>query len=80
MSSYFPKSALMVDYYIVNEEGACVWEGGNPARAIEAYRAAPAGCRVLMAGFDTDGVETIPVGQPLDVTALIGAVRGGWVW
>jgi hypothetical protein len=34
----------------------------------------------LVSGWDTDGIETIPTGQPVDVTALIGAVRGGWVW
>jgi hypothetical protein len=78
--SYFPKSALMIRYDIVNEEGEGIWEGGNPALAIEAYRAAPAGCRVLVSGWDTDGIETLPTGQPIDVTALIGAVRGGWVW
>ncbi len=78
--SYFPKSALMIRYDIVNEEGEGIWEGGNPALAVEAYRNAPAGCRVLVSGWDTDGIETIPTGQPIDVTALIGAVRGGWVW
>lgn len=78
--SYFPKSALMLEYHIVNQEGESIWEGGNPARAIEAFRASPRDCRLLVTGWETDGIETIPTGQPVDVTALIGAVRGGWVW
>jgi hypothetical protein len=80
MLNQYHKPALMIQYDIINAEGEGIWEGGNPARAIEAYRAAPAGCRVLVSGWETDGIETIPTGQPIDVTALIGAVRGGWVW
>ena len=78
--SYFPKSALMLTYDVVNSEGEGIWHGANPALAIEAYRAAPANSRVMVSGWDTDGIETIPTGQPVDVTALIGAVRGGWIW
>jgi len=78
--SYFGKSALMIRYDIVTSEGEGIWEGGNPAYAIEAFRNAPSDSRLLMSGWETDGIETIPTGQPLDVTPLIGAVRGGWVW
>lgn len=80
MLNIYNKAATMIRYDIVNAQGEGIWEGGNPARAIEAFRSSPRDCRLYVSGWETDGIETLPTGQPVDVTALIGAVRGGWVW
>ena len=80
MLNIYTKPALMIQYDIVDAEGVGVWTGGNPAYAIEAFRSSPKDCRLLVSGWETDGIETMPTGQPVDVTALIGAVRGGWIW
>ena len=80
MINQYTKPALMIQYDIINAEGEGIWEGGNAAYAIEAFRSAPSDSRLLVSGWETDGIETLPTGQPIDVTALVGAVRGGWVW
>ena len=71
---------IVLQYLVVSPEGEVTWQGDNPARAIEAYRELPHNSRVLVQGWERAGEGEIPTGRPIDVTSLIGAVRGGWVW
>ena len=81
MSSFHPKeSPLSLLYEVVDSEGNTVWAGSKPVDAIAEYRNKALGSRLLVSGWDADDVAAMPVGQPLDITDLIGAVRGGWVW
>ena len=74
------KSPLSLLYEVVDGEGNTVWAGENPSEAIKAYQSQPIGTRLLVSGWEGSEPEDMPVGQPLDITELIGAVRGGWVW
>lgn len=79
--SFHPKeSPLSLFYEVVEREGNTIWGGENPVEAIEAYRSQPIGTRLLVSGWEGNEPEDMPVGQPLDITGIIGAVRGGWIW
>jgi len=71
---------IVLEYLVISPEGDVTWQGDNPARAIEAYRELPANSRVLVQGWERADTTELPTGRPVDVTSLIGAVRGGWVW
>lgn len=78
--SFHPqKSALSLFYEVVGEDGESRWGGESPVEAIQWYKAAPAGARVLVSGWESDDLDAQPVGQPLDITQFIAAVRGGWL-
>jgi hypothetical protein len=80
MNFHPTESPLSLFYEVVAGDGNTVWGGENPAEAIKAYRSQPIGTRLLVSGWEGNEPEDMPVGQPLDITELIGAVRGGWVW
>jgi hypothetical protein len=80
MSFHPTHEALFIFYEVIDSEGVTTFEGDKAGEAVEAFKSAPAGARLLVSGWDTLEEEGILVGQPLDVTALVGAVRGGWVW
>ena len=81
MNNYIEmRTDIVIEYLVVSPEGEVTWQGDNPARAIEAYRALPASSRLLVQGWEKVGAGELPTGRPVDVTSLIGAVRGGWVW
>lgn len=84
MSFHPTHEALFIFYEVIDSEGVTTFEGDKASEAVQAFKSAPAGARLLVSGWQTDDTElTIDahmIGQPLDVTALVGAVRGGWVW
>ena len=69
-----------VNFYMVTHQGEDVWSGGSEWEAIEAYRKAPTGSKLVVTLWDSDDDDAHLIGQQIDITALIGAVRGGWVW
>lgn len=79
MSFHPSKSPLSLLYEVVDGEGNTVWAGENPVEAIEAFRSLPVGTRLLVSGWEGNEPEDMPVGQPLDITYLIGAVRAVWI-
>lgn len=80
MSKYPKDQELSLLYEVVDAEGESQWGGESPAKAIEWYRQAPIGSRLFVSGWDSDDLDAHPVGRALDITELIGAVRGGWIW
>lgn len=81
MNNYIEmRTDILIEYIVVSPEGEVTWQGNSPARAIEAYKELPTNSRVLVQGWEKTGTSELPTGRPVDVTALIGAVRGGWVW
>lgn len=69
-----------VNFYQVTHEGEDLWSGGNEHEAVTAYRSAPTGSKLIVTLWDSDEDEAHLIGQQIDITKLIGAVRGGWVW
>ena len=69
-----------VNFYQVTHGGEDLWSGGNEHEAIEAYRNAPTGSRLIVTLWADEGEDAHLIGQQIDITKLIGAVRGGWVW
>ena len=84
MSFHPTHEAPFIFYEVIDSEGVTTHEGDSAGEAVAAFRSAPVGARLLVSGWQTDDTELTAdaqlIGQPLDVTALVGAVRGGWVW
>jgi hypothetical protein len=78
--SFHPKtSSLSLFYEVVEGDGETRWGGESPIEAIQWYKSAPIGTRILVSGWESDDIDAQPVGQPLDLTDFIAAVRGGWL-
>jgi len=78
--SFHPKtSSLNLFYEVVEGDGETRWGGESPIEAIQWYKSAPVGTRILVSGWESDDIDAQPVGQPLDLTDFIAAVRGGWL-
>ena len=71
---------LNLFYEVIDSEGETTYGGGSPATAVEFFRQSPTGSRVYVSAWDSDDIDAQPLGPAIDVTQLIGAVRGGWVW
>ena len=69
------KSALALLFEVVEEEGETRWGGESAHDAMTWFKLAPAGSRLLVSGWESDDLDSQPVGQPLDITNLIAAVR-----
>jgi hypothetical protein len=69
-----------VNFYQVTHEGLDLWSGGSEGEAIEEYRKAPAGSRFIVTLWESEDEDAHIIGQQIDLTKLIGAVRGGWIW
>ena len=74
--SFHPRqSSLKLFYEVVEEDGQTRWGGASAFDAVTWFKLAPAGSRMLISGWESDDVDAMPVGQPLDVTDLIAAIR-----
>lgn len=74
--SFHPvKSDLSLLWEVVEADGETRWGGASALDAMEWFKLAPAGSRLLVMAFEGEGEDDLPVGQPIDVTDLIGAVR-----
>ena len=69
-----------VNFYQVTLDGVDLWSGGKEWEAVEAYRNAPTGSRFIVTLWDSEGEDAHLIGQQIDITKLIGSIRGGWVW
>ena len=72
ISFHPPKSALVLLYEVVDEWGNAEW-GGNSAREALAWIASsPTATRILVSGWTTDDDDAYLVGEPLDITTIVG--------
>lgn len=72
-----PKSDLILFYEIVEPGTGIRWGGGSCIDAIQWLNLAPAGSRLLISAWDSDEEDAHLVGQTIDVTDLIKAVKNG---
>lgn len=69
-----------VNFYQVTHEGEDIWSGGQEWQVVEEWRKAPPGSRLIVTLWESGEDDAHIIGQQIDLTKLIGAVRGGWVW
>jgi hypothetical protein len=78
--SKLAKQGASLFYEVADSEGNTTYGGGSPAKAVEWFRQSPAGSRLFVTAWESDDLDAQPVGPALDLTELVGAVRGGWIW
>jgi hypothetical protein len=74
------KLVSSVNFYQVTHEGEDIWSGGQEWQAVEEWRKAPPSSRLIVTLWESGEEDAHLIGQQIDITRLIGAVRGGWVW
>lgn len=69
-----------VNFYQITLAGEDFWSGGKEWQVVEEWRKAPPGSRLIVTLWDSEGDDAHLIGQQIDITDLVGAIRGGWVW
>lgn len=69
-----------VNFYQITLAGEDLWSGGKEWQVVEEWRKAPPGSRLIVTLWDSEGDDAHLIGQQIDITELVGAIRGGWVW
>ena len=69
-----------VNFYQITLGGEDLWSGGKEWQVVEEWRKAPPGSRLIVTLWDSEGDDAHLIGQQIDITDLVGAIRGGWVW
>ena len=64
------KSSLKLFYEVIEPDGETRWGGERAVDAINWLHLAPRGSRLLVSGWESDDLDALPVGQPLDVTEM----------
>jgi hypothetical protein len=67
-------------FEVADSDGETTYGGESPVLAIQWFRQSPAGSRLYVTAWDGNEVESQPLGPAIDLTELVGAVRGGWIW
>lgn len=70
------KSGLKLFYEVIEPDGETRWGGERVFDAINWLHLAPRGSRLLVSGWESDDLDALPVGQPLDVTELYQTLKG----
>jgi hypothetical protein len=70
------KSPLSLFYEVIEPDGETRWGGERVFDAICWLHLAPRGSRLLVSGWESDDIDAIPIGQPLDVTELYQMLKG----
>ena len=66
-----------VFYEVADEDGETIWGGASEHEAVEWFYRSPAGSRLYVSAWESDDLDSQPIGRTIDITPLIGAVRGG---
>ena len=66
-----PKSALILLYEVVGEDGKAEWGGNSEREALAWIVNSPTATRILVSGWESDDEDAHLVGQPLDITAIV---------
>lgn len=69
-----------VNFYQITHDGVDLWSGGKEWQVVEEWRKAPPNSRLIVTLWDSEGDDAHLIGQQIDITELVGAIRGGWVW
>ena len=70
------KSGLSLFYEVIEPDGETRWGGERVFDAISWLHLAPKGSRLLVSGWESDDIDAIPVGQPLDITEMYQLLKG----
>ena len=70
------RSPISLFYEVIEPDGETRWGGERVFDAISWLHLAPKGSRLLVSGWESDDIDAIPVGQPLDVTELYQMLKG----
>lgn len=65
------KSALVLLYEVVGEDGKPEWGGEKPDDALRWIANSPTAARILVSAWDSDEEDAHIVGQPLDITTIV---------
>ena len=71
ISFHPPKSALILLYEVVGEDGNAEWGGNSEREALAWIASSPTATRILVSGWESDEEDAHLVGQPLDITAIV---------
>jgi hypothetical protein len=66
-----PKSALILLYEVLGEDGHAEWGGNSEREALAWIASSPTATRILISGWESDDEDAHLVGQPLDITAIV---------
>lgn len=70
--SFHPAKYDLINLYEVTDgEGVAQWGGEKPHEAIEWYRRAPIGSRLLVSAWSSDDEDAVLIGQAVDITHII---------
>ena len=70
--SFHPAKYDLINLYEVTDTaGVAQWGGERPIDAIEWYRRAPIGSRILVSGWSSDEEDAVLIGQPIDITNIV---------
>ena len=70
--SFHPAKYDLINLYEVTDaEGIAQWGGEKPHEAVDWYRRAPIGSRVLVSAWSSDEEDAVLIGQPIDITHII---------
>lgn len=65
------KSALILLYEVVGEDGIPEWGGEDAGAALQWIAHSPTATRILVSGWDGNEEDAHLVGQPLDITEIV---------
>lgn len=65
------KSALVLLYEVVGEDGKPEWGGEKPDDALRWIANSSTAARILVSAWDSDEEDAHIVGQPLDITTIV---------
>jgi hypothetical protein len=71
ISFHPPKSALILLYEVVGDDGNAEWGGNSEREALAWIANSPTATRILVSGWESEEDDAHLVGQPLDITAIV---------
>jgi hypothetical protein len=70
------RSGLSLFYEVIEPDGETRWGGERVFDAVSWLHLAPKGSRLLVSGWESDDIDALPVGQPLDITEMYQLLKG----
>jgi len=74
MTNFHPKEYNLINLYeVVNSQGSAIWGGEDEEQAITWLRLhLTENARLLVSAWDSDEENAHMVGQPIDITLILG--------